>query len=355
MTNITNIFDISIEKRFHYELTGLPKDTQKKVIRCVDGLRNDPWHDAKQLKGLDGIWRQKVDAYRILYVIGNCWVHIYSVQHRQGVYMGTITKPTFLPSTKAEKFPLLSVEDQEQKPDISVTRQFGERELLNEVWLKNQGLNQELINKILTAQNPEALEELIDFGIPEYLFDQLWNLLINNRNKAEVNYPKKSENMQVQLIRRDVIDHFFGRLVNLPYKAKVFDLTIVSPWITSWSGHGSSLKSVIRYVVASNTKVTIVTRKPKLPGHIGAMAELQKIKNIEIVYLAGLHAKYFICDVAPIPFALLGSANVTENSLANFEIGVLVRGTGDAESFVRELQSLTIQLRSIGKIIRRRI
>jgi phosphatidylserine/phosphatidylglycerophosphate/cardiolipin synthase-like enzyme len=67
-----------------------------------------------------------------------------------------------------------------------------------------------------------------------------------------------------------------------------------------------------------------------------------------------LHAKFFICDLAPVPFALVGSANSTAQSFANYELGVFIRGSGEAEGVIRDLQSLAVELRGAGKRVKRR-
>jgi phosphatidylserine/phosphatidylglycerophosphate/cardiolipin synthase-like enzyme len=78
------------------------------------------------------------------------------------------------------------------------------------------------------------------------------------------------------------------------------------------------------------------------------------LPSVEIVTIDDLHAKFFIADVAPVPFALLGSANSTARSMENVEVGVAIQGAGEAEALVRDLQGLGIELRGLGSRVKRR-
>jgi len=338
----TRPLSLSTEKRFHEELVDLPRDAQKRIIRALSEMQQDPVHRSKQLEGVPGVWRREVAPYRILFTAGDGWIHAYSVQHRQGVYAGRIATPQHEPSSKPPRIPKLPGR-LEELVESTFSAGQSRAEPVNE-----EGPSWGTVSRIIAAKTPDDLYELIDLGLPEELFDRLYGVL----SEAATSRPDQSKN--VWLIRKNVIDAFFGRLINLGQASHPSEVTMITPWITPWRGPKSSLAAFVRYVARRAVRTTIITRPPELVGHKQALAELSRLKTVEISYLPELHAKFFVCDVAPIPFTLVASANSTAQSFANFEVGVLVRGSGAAEGFVRDLQSLGTELLAIGTRIKRR-
>jgi hypothetical protein len=206
----------------------------------------------------------------------------------------------------------------------------------------------DLVARVISCESPDDLLEFIDLGLPESLFDQLYGQLEDRWSHTV------GEAANVRLIRANVIDSFFGPLVGLRRDTKPVEVVMTTPWITPWHGPRSSLKGLLRYLKHFSVRTTILTRPPELAAHKRALDYLGSISQTEIVYLPDLHAKFFICDVAPTPFALVASANSTAKSYSNFEVGVFVRGSGRAEGFVRDLQGLAIELRGLGKCMKRR-
>lgn len=327
---------LSTEDRFLRELVGLARDEQRKVLRALSDLRRDPMVQSKPLKGAQGIFRRRVDAYRLLFALAPSWVHVYSVQHRRSIYEGEIAQPRATPSVDAPKWP--PAPEDEMRPT-------SDRE---EISPARDDIDWESIARVVINRDAEDLRPLIDFGLPEDTFDELYSFLL--REKAEATEHPRN----VHIIRENVIDEFFGRLMLLPAKSRPTDLLIVSPWLTPWEGPKSSFAGVVRTLSKSLTPTTVVTRPPRLAQHERCVSELIALKNVEVVLLDDLHAKFFVCDLAPVPFALVGSANSTAQSFANYEIGVFVRGSGEAEAVVRDLQSLAIELRAAGRRVKRR-
>lgn len=335
---------LSVEARFHSELLGLPRDAQKKVTRALRELQRDPTHLSEPLKGSEDIWRCRVGSYRILFVTQAGWIHVYSVQHRAGVYAAGVAMPGGTPTSAAIEFPPLVDKPATEQPQVG----GNALPLFDEERLRAEGLSEELVAGILECQEASDLLDLIDLGLPDHLFNEL-AVLIGRGDRVPIGGVK-----QVELIRRDVIDQFFRRVIGLPSSRRVLELTIVAPWITPWKGRESSLKAVLKFARINSTRMTIITRPPEFAAHVDAIQQLRSSLEAEIVYLPQLHAKFFICEIAPSPFALVGSANATTQSLANFELGVLVRGSGPAEGFVRDLQGLAVELRSFGKRAKKR-
>lgn len=342
-------YALSFEPKFAIDLVGLPRDAQKKVIRALEELQADPSSDSEPLKGSPGIWRRRVGSYRLLFASANGWIHAYKVAHRQGVYAGGVPAPSHSPHVVAHAFPEIGEElgleafEETEEQWVESSAHGGYIDGL----LDDQGLDHELKERIKACRSAEELLELVDSGLPDPLFDLLTGLMA----KQPV---ARKQMWTVRLIKRNVIDEFFGAVVRLPRRTSLSELTIVTPWITSWVGSKSSFAATLKFIRLIKAPTVVVTRPPKLGNHIAAVQELSTIPSVEIVQLPNLHAKYFVCDMAPGPFAMVGSANATEQSLANFEVGVLVKGVGEAEGFVRELQSLSVEMRSIGRRIKRK-
>jgi mRNA-degrading endonuclease RelE of RelBE toxin-antitoxin system len=327
---------LSVEDRFHSDLLGLPKDQQKKVLKAISDLRRDPAHLSKPLEGLPGVWRRRVDPYRVLFTKAPGWVHVYSVQHRQGVYHGQITTPRALPvlwELTLPKFKQGAITDlAEEGPDEKASQAVGDP------W--------DIVWRVVDCRSDDDVLGLIDAGVPDGIIDRL---VVDIKSRQHDARPSG----HVQLIRQNVLDAFFGRLVLLGDQSAQ-DLIIAAPWLTAWSGPKSSLDGLVRYLVRRPVRTTILTRPPEMIAHKLALDRLRAVACVQVVHVPGLHAKFFVCDVAPIPFALVASANTTAKSYSNWEVGVLVRGAGDAETFIRELQDLATDLIAAGKLNKRR-
>ena len=328
---------LSVERRFHEELIELPREHQKRIVRALTEMQHDKTHRSTQLEGYPGIWRREVAPYRILFKPGPGWIHVYSVQHRQGVYSAGVAAPKSVPTIDPPALSPLP------EPEETTSQRGGEP-----VWLRKPSDQAwPIIARAISAESPDDLYDLIDLGLPAELFDRLYQQLTERP-------PKRPDATNVWLVRRNVIDSFFGRVIRLGAHDRPIEIVAITPWITPWTGARSSFSAFIRYLERFRVRTTIMTRPPDLVGHKNAVKDLQRFESVEISYLNDLHAKFFICDIPPIPFALIGSANSTAKSFTNFEVGVFVRGSGRAESFIRDLQSLTTELLSIGRRIKRR-
>jgi mRNA-degrading endonuclease RelE of RelBE toxin-antitoxin system len=318
---------LSVEDRFHSELLSLPRDAQKKVLRALDELRTDPSRESKPLTGYEGIWRRRVHPYRILFTRAGAWLHVYSVQHRSSVYR-KVAIPQASPG--AVDLPRVPAAPED------VARP-GE-EVASDAW--------DSVTRLVISQNAEDLYDLIDFGMPSPLFDELYRYLSARKDSTQ--------DGNIRLIRRNVIDSFFGRLLLQTEVPRPLELIIVSPWITPWTGERSSFDALVRYLDRYKPRTTVLTRTPVLDGHKVAVSTLERCASVELTFLDDLHAKFFVCEIAPVPYALVASANSTERSFTNFEVGISVKGTGEAEGLVRDLQGLAVELRSTGRRIKRR-
>jgi phosphatidylserine/phosphatidylglycerophosphate/cardiolipin synthase-like enzyme len=81
----------------------------------------------------------------------------------------------------------------------------------------------------------------------------------------------------------------------------------------------------------------VVTRPPTEPWHRDAVEQLATARTVSVRLLPALHTKLYWASTAQGDFALIGSANLTQRSLANREIGVLIRAVGEGTPIVGRL------------------
>jgi mRNA-degrading endonuclease RelE of RelBE toxin-antitoxin system len=327
---------LSVEERFHKEFLSIPRVEQKKIVRALADLQRDPMHSSIPLKGVAGVFRRRVDAYRILFATSASWIHVYSVQHRRSVYQGDLATPAYAPPKDVPDWPSVASDADDESSDQPLAA-AEDPPLLD--W--------DVVAKVVLSRDAEDLYGLIDMGLPEPLFDELFEQL-TKQPKERVG-PRN-----VHLVRERVIDEFYGRYLLLSPTIRRLELTIVTPWLTPWDGVRSSYSAFVESLTKFPVATTLITRPPLIPQHRKCVDELSQLRHVEVIFLEDLHAKFFICDIPPVPFALIGSANTTAQSFLNFEVGVFIRGAAEAEAIIRDLQALTIELRVAGKRTSRR-
>ncbi|MCZ7577051.1 MAG: hypothetical protein M5U18_08445 [Dehalococcoidia bacterium] len=213
--------------------------------------------------------------------------------------------------------------------------------------LVSDEVSDELIARAWASATIDELLALVDIGLPEWLLDEVAQYL--QRGSA-----RRAKPIQITLLRNRVIERFFGPVLAQAQSAPILEVTLVTPWVTPWAGTHSSLERLLEMIRRRRIPVTLITRPPTLEMHRVAVEQFRAIPSAEVILLSDLHAKYYVCEMPPVPFAMLGSANATQGSLSNYELGVMVRGSGSAETFVRNLQSLTNELRVIGTRTKKR-
>ncbi len=82
-------YSISLKPSVEKDLRPLPKSLVSRVMRRIDGLKNDPFpRQATKLSGTDRLYRVRVGDYRIVYEVDTQikQVTIHYVRHRREVY-----------------------------------------------------------------------------------------------------------------------------------------------------------------------------------------------------------------------------------------------------------------------------
>jgi len=322
---------LSVSTTFIRELMNVPRAAQHSALREMEQLRIDATRPgSKPLAGNKDIWVCRVWPYRLFYTFRSGWIHFISIRHRQGAYR-TIPDAPEIPTIVDEVFDSEALAS--ELPEVS-TLSVLENFDINE--LRSHGMSPDAIDALMSWDGTEkAFFGLSDFQLPIWIMERLLADLVAEK-----------ESTPVELVRQQVLDRFFRVVEGLPCENHVQEVTIVSPWITPWVGKSSSLNGLARVVARRRLRVRVITRPPASPENEEALRLLSSAstKSVDIFYVNNLHAKFYICDLAPVPFALIASANATQGSLSNVELGLFVRGRGEFESVIRDLQSMADQL-----------
>lgn len=139
----------------------------------------------------------------------------------------------------------------------------------------------------------------------------------------------------LRLTTRRVIAAFLDALARSHGWHRVF---LISPWISHFGlAAGMTFPQLLKRLVDDNATAYVVTRPPVQTWHESALQDLAATGRANIALLPSLHTKLYCADTDEASFALLGSANLTEESLWNVEIGVLMRAVGSGKPIVKRL------------------
>ena len=84
-------YEIAFKKSALKELENLPKRIQQKILDATQLLVLNPYTELlqiKKLKGIDSLWRVRIQDYRMIYLIENnkIKITIIKIGHRKEVY-----------------------------------------------------------------------------------------------------------------------------------------------------------------------------------------------------------------------------------------------------------------------------
>jgi hypothetical protein len=120
---------------------------------------------------------------------------------------------------------------------------------------------------------------------------------------------------------------------------------LVTPWISAIDSRGSvTSDQFIKRIKAYRTTVYLVTRPPEHDWHEQAIKRLGETGRVNIALVPQLHVKLYTALTAHGSFAMIGSANFTQQSLANREIAILINSYADGRRVVSDLQYEASQL-----------
>ena len=118
------------------------------------------------------------------------------------------------------------------------------------------------------------------------------------------------------------------------------NLILISPFVGTLEGARVTLDGICRKAVEKGIPTYVITRAPEEEYHQRAIDTLLNYDPVELRFNESLHAKLYVClchDESQ-SFALLGSANLTRNSMEkNIEIAMMIYGRGRGREILREL------------------
>src|SRR5205823_9611196 len=115
-------------------------------------------------------------------------------------------------------------------------------------------------------------------------------------------------------------------------------LFIISPWISEFGeAGGMTFAQFLKRLKDDDATAYVVSRPPCDQWHRAALDQIVATGKANVALLPWLHTKLYCADTDQGSLALVGSANFTERSLINREIGVLIRAAGGGREIVRRL------------------
>jgi len=138
------------------------------------------------------------------------------------------------------------------------------------------------------------------------------------------------------VIRSGMLRVFVNRLKRA--RKHVHKVVVISPWITENTESPCPFTSLMELIQTRRIPAYFFTRPPQNVAHNKATELLLSCPTVELIYNENVHAKIYTCTgQSPHGFALLGSSNLTANSLALYEIGLLIIGVGPGSAIVEDL------------------
>ncbi len=139
----------------------------------------------------------------------------------------------------------------------------------------------------------------------------------------------------LRIATRRVVASFLDALARSHGWHKVF---VISPWISAFGeAGGMTFTQFLKRLKDDDATAYIVSRPPIEMWHRSALEQLAATGKANIALVATLHTKLYCADTDQGSFAMLGSANFTEQSLTNREIGIILRDAGAGRQLVRNL------------------
>ena len=140
-----------------------------------------------------------------------------------------------------------------------------------------------------------------------------------------------------RIATRRVVACFLEALARSHGWRKVF---VISPWISEF-GHagGMTFSQLLKRLKEDDATAYVVSRPPVDHWHQSALDQIAATGKANVALVPSLHTKLYCAHTDQGSFALVGSANLTEQSLANREIGVLIRASGGGKPLVRDLSN----------------
>ncbi len=156
--------------------------------------------------------------------------------------------------------------------------------------------------------------------------------------------PTKSESLPpwIRVATRRVVDLFLSTLAGSNGWKRIY---LISPWISEFDNSATlSFAQLLKRLEGDRTTAYIVTRPPEEEWHARALERLGHTKRANIALVPDLHVKLYTARTNVGAFAMLGSANFTQQSLINREIGILVNAYSGGKRIFSQLDYEAAQI-----------
>jgi hypothetical protein len=189
----------------------------------------------------------------------------------------------------------------------------------------------ELLHEHLSGIQPEALRSMIVGAFQEAAVPQ-----------PPIPAVGEAPPDWLRVSTRSVLDLFLGPLARSAGWKRLY---IISPWISEIQ-HSASLTSdqFLKRLKDDGTTAYVVTRPPTSEWHQTALARLGATGRVNVALVPELHIKLYTALTSYGSFAMLGSANFTQQALINPEIGLLINSYSDGRKLVSELNYEAAQI-----------
>lgn len=139
----------------------------------------------------------------------------------------------------------------------------------------------------------------------------------------------------IRIGTRRVVDLYLSSLAGSRRWEKLY---LVSPWISEFGDPASlSFEKFVSRVKSDRATIYVVTRPPEQEWHERAIELLRSTNRANIVLVKDLHAKIYTAQTKDHSFAMMGSANFTQRSMVNREIGILINQYAEGKHLVSQL------------------
>lgn len=187
----------------------------------------------------------------------------------------------------------------------------------------------EILSEAMSEQLRPVLKELLGGALDKIAPQGL----ISERSPAAVGREMPPD--WIKIATRSVLDLFLSSLARSPGWKRIF---LISPWLSEIE-HSATLTSnqLVKRMRDDGTTAYVVTRPPVEDWHSRALVRLGESGRANVVTVPGLHIKLYTAITTHGAFAMIGSANFTQQALVNREIGLLLTSFGDGRRLVSEL------------------
>jgi hypothetical protein len=220
--------------------------------------------------------------------------------------------------------------------DGNQTRPFDVRaahKYIRSRWTPEPPPQQDAIRQLLSASVGEHLRPLLEDIVATALQKTVHQTTPSDQPVTQPGQDRPPE--WIKIATRRVLDLFLSSLARSPGWKRIY---LISPWLSGIE-HSASITSTqfCKRLQEDGCTVYVVTRPPAEEWHKRELERLGETGRANIALVPGLHIKLYTALTTHGSFAMLGSANFTQQALMNREIGLLVNSYGDGRRLVSEL------------------